>query len=107
MTFQLIIFDPSDKYEYRLLSVLSFYVNVADSAFEYADLCSVAAGLKNESFFLYADDLSDDTADGRDLIADLKIVAHIVLFLLLLLLRPYHKEIHCHEHNKDHADRKK
>ena len=82
-------------------AILGFYVNALDSAFEDPDLGAVASGLDHAGLFLYADDLSDNAADRRDLIADLKIVAHVcnLLVLLFLLTRAYDHE---YDHNTDY-----
>ena len=66
--------------------VLSLNVNVAYRTLEDADLCTVAARLDNAGLFLDADDLADDTADGRDLVTDCEVVSHISDLLILLFL---------------------
>ena len=67
-------------------SVLSLYVNAADSALEETDLCTVAACLDNAGLFLDADYLTDDTADCCNLVTNLEVVAHVCDLLVLLLL---------------------
>ena len=77
----------------RLLCVLCLDVNLADRALEQANLGAVVAGLDQNGFISDADDLTDDAADGGDLIAYGKVVAHVVDLFFLLLLGTDHKEI--------------
>ena len=66
--------------------VLSLNVYASDRRLENADLGACAAGLDYTGLFLDADDLSDDTADGGYLVANLKVVAHVCNLLILLFL---------------------
>ena len=84
------------------LCVFRFYVNAADSGFENADLGLVVCGFDHAGLFLDADDLTDDTADGGDLIANGQIVAHIVCLALLLFLRTNAEKVEYNEHSNDH-----
>ena len=88
-----------------VLRILNVNVNVTNGALENADLGAVAAGLKHEGLVLDADDLSDNTADGGDLIANHKAVTHRSNFLFLLLLRSDHEEVEKNEHRCDHSER--
>ena len=69
------------------------------------DLGAVAAGLQNEGVLLDGDHAANDTADGGDLIADLQRIAHLGLFLLLLLLGPVNEQPHEQHHDQDHDER--
>ena len=90
--------------------VLSLNVNVAYSALEDADLSTVAARLDNAGLFFDADDLSDDTAYGSDLVTDCEVVSHIsdLLILLFLLTRGNdHKYDHYTDdkHHREHREK--
>ena len=69
-----------------LLSVLSLNVNASYGALENSYLGSVCACFDKNGFFLDADYLADNTADGCDFVTNLKIVSHICGFFFLLLL---------------------
>ena len=84
--------------------ILCLNVNAADRALENADLCAVAAGLDHAGLFLDADDLTDDTANGCDLVANLKIVSHCRDLLFLLLLRTDPEEIEGYENDSQHNE---
>ena len=89
--------------------ILCLNVNTADRALEDADLCAVTAGLDNAGLFLDADDLTDDAADGCDLITNVEIVTHIGDLLILLFLLAGGND-HENDHNaddKDHGEKRK
>ena len=81
--------------------ILYTHIDGANGAFEQTDAGVVARGLDHHGFFLDADDLADDAADGRDLISYLEVVTHIVGFLLAFFLRADHQKIQCNEHHSD------
>ena len=87
-----------------VLRVLGVNVDVANGALENADLGTVAAGFENQSFILYADDLADNAADGRDLVAHLQSISHGSSFLFLLFLGTDHQEVEYCEHDNEHDD---
>ena len=88
-----------------VLSVLGSDVYTADSTSEDTDLGSLAAGLDNAGLVLNADDLTDDTANSRDLVTYLEIVSHFSGSLFLLFLRTDTKEIEYHENGNEHEYR--
>ena len=88
-----------------LLSVLRLNIDRANSGTENTDLGAVMSSLDNDSLVLDADDLTDNTADGSHLVADLKAVSHCISFLLLLFLRADHKEIENYDKDQQHYDR--
>ena len=65
---------------------------------------SVSTRLNNERIVLNGNDLADDAADRCDFVADLKVVTHCLLFLLLFLLRSDHKKIHNGENSYHHEN---
>ena len=81
------------------LRVLCLDVDTADRSFENADLGALVGGLDDAGFFLDADDLADDTADGGDLVTHLKVVSHGSGLFFLLLLRANAKEVKNYEDN--------
>lgn len=67
---------------------------------------AVHAGLDDDVVALDVDDLTDDAADGRDLVAFLQRIAKVLFFLLFLLLGADDHEVEHRDHNdkdKDHA----
>ena len=62
-------------------------------------LNSVRTNLNNDGLILCLDDLSDNTADGNDLITDSKASSHLIDSLVLLSLRSDHKKIHNSDQN--------
>ena len=52
------------------------------------------------------DDLSDDTADRGNLVADADALAHLIEFFLTLFLRPDHKEVDQDEYDGNVANHK-
>ena len=60
------------------------------------------AGLDDDVVALDVDDLTDDAADGRDLIAHAQAFAHLSHGLLLLVLRPDQQEIEDTDHDSEH-----
>ena len=93
--------------EKSVVCVLCLHVNTADRTLEDADLGALVGGLDYAGLFLDADDFTDDAADGSNLIANRQVVAHFVLFLLLLFLGANHKEIHCNQHQNDRQETEK
>ena len=80
-------------------------VNTENRALEDTESGSFSARFDNAGFFLDADDLTDDSADGGNFIANLKVVSHLCGFLFLLLLRSDHCEIHQNCHSNEDNDR--
>ena len=62
------------------------------------------AGDDGNAVILDVADLTDDTADGNDLVADLDGVAHILGFLIALLLRSEDEEVENGNHTHDEDD---
>ena len=79
-------------------SVLCLNVYLADRALEDTDLGTCTAGLDNAGLILDAYDLTDDAADGGDLVANGEIISHVSGFLFLLLLGTDAEEIECNDH---------
>ena len=87
-----------------LFGVLCFNVNISYSRLENPDLGSVSACFDEDGFVLDADDLTDNTSDSGDLIADLEVISHVSGLFFLFLLRLIHKEIEDNEHEHEHDD---
>ena len=68
-----------------LLCVFRLDVNASDSGAKESDLDLIATCFDKNGFVLDGNDSSDDSADGGNLVTDLKIVTHILNLLLLLL----------------------
>ena len=68
-------------------------VVLGDSPELYTDLAAVAACFDNAGVLGLSNDDADDTADSCNFITDLKIVAELLCFLFLFLLRSDKEEI--------------
>ena len=80
----------------QMRSVLCFVcldVNGADRGLQKADLGCVTGRFDDHRFVLDGNNLADDAAGGGDFIADLQLVAHLLCFLILLLLGLVKEEI--------------
>lgn len=64
----------------------------------------VFGGLDDDRLIFERDDLADDTADGRDLVTDLHVIAHFLRFLLLLSLRTNHQEVERNDGEYEQTD---
>ena len=89
---------------FLVLRILCVYINAANCALQQTNTGVVTAGLDDHGFFLDANHLADDTADGGDFVANHQIVTHIVGFLLLLLLRTDDEKI---EHDRNNCNQAK
>ena len=84
----------NEESNFDLFCVFCLYVNAADSTLENANLGALVRGLDYAGLFFDANDLADDAANGGDFIANSQVVAHVVLFLLLLFLGANHYKVH-------------
>ena len=66
------------------------------------DTDAVSASLDHDGVLLHGADGTGDTADGGDLIADRQRIAHVLSFLLALVLGTDHEEVQHGEHKHQH-----
>ena len=66
------------------------------------DTDAVSAGLDHDGVLLHGTDGTGDAADGSDLITDRQRIAHVLSFLLALVLGADHEEIQHAEHKHQH-----
>ena len=90
----------------KLFCVVVNSLTAGDCPFLNADTATIGTGLDNQriAFFFNADHLTQQTANGSDLITDLLLFTDFLLGLFLVVLGTDHQEIHHQDHDRKRND---
>ena len=68
------------------------------------DADAVSSRFDDDGIVLDGDDVADDAADGRDVVADLQGITHLLGFFFALVFRADHKEVEHRDQNDEHEN---